>query len=190
VLPVVDPPRGQPQQRPPAGGQREGEAHQVVGVPVRVQPESPREAGAARPSAPLVLTEEGDFWHATVQQLVAQQAIVALVRELALQSQLVARDTGHWMLRVERESLNQPASRERLRAALAAAGHDVNLSVEVGAVGDSPARRNADAAAEKQRAAEEIILNDPFVQSTKHDFPTGWKIISIQPRSTNATNQE
>jgi DNA polymerase-3 subunit gamma/tau len=185
----VDPPRGQPQ-RPPASGQREGDAHQVVGVPVRVQPESPREAGASRPSSPLVLTEEGDFWHATVQQLVAQQAIVALVRELALQSQLVARDTGHWMLRVERESLNQPASRERLRAALAAAGHDVNLSVEVGAVGDSPARRNAAAAAEKQRAAEEIILNDPFVQATKHDFPTGWKIISIQPRSTNATNQE
>jgi len=94
------------------------------------------------------------------------------------------------MLRVERESLNQPASRERLRAALAPAGHDVNLSVEVGAVTDSPARRNAAAAAERQRAAEEIILNDPFVQATKHDFPTGWKIISIQPRSTNPTHQE
>jgi DNA polymerase-3 subunit gamma/tau len=188
VLPVVDPPRS-PQQRAPQGA-RDDDAHQVVGVPVRVQAESPRDAAAARPSAPLVLTEEGDFWHAAVQQLVAQHAVVALVRELALQSQLVARDTGHWMLRVERESLNQPASRERLRAALAAAGHDVNLSVEVGAVTDSPARRNAAAAAEKQRAAEEIILNDPFVQATKHDFPTGWKIISIQPRTTNATNQE
>jgi DNA polymerase-3 subunit gamma/tau len=126
-----------------------------------------------------------------VQQLVAQQAIVALVRELALQSQLVARDTGHWMLRVERESLNQPASRERLRSALLAAGHDVNLGVEVGAVTDSPARRNAAVAAEKQRAAEAIILNDPFVQATRHDFPTGWKIISIQPRTLNpSTHQE
>jgi DNA polymerase-3 subunit gamma/tau len=188
VLPVVDPPRGQPQR--PSNGPRDGESHQVVGVPVRVQPESAREVGAARPSAPLVLTEEGDFWHTTVQQLVAQQAVVALVRELALQSQLVARDTGHWMLRVERESLNQPASRERLRAALAAAGHDVNLSVEVGTVGDSPARRNAAAAAERQRAAEEIILNDPFVQATRHDFPTGWKIISIQPKQPKPTHQE
>ena len=187
VLPVLDPPRGQPQR--PANRARDGDS-QVVGVPVRVQPESPREAAASRPSAPLVLTEEGDFWHATVQQLVAQQTVVALVRELALQSQLVARDTGHWMLRVERESLNQPASRERLRSALLAAGHDVNLSVEVGAVTDSPARRNAAAAAEKQRAAEEIILNDPFVQSTRQDFPTGWKIISIQPRSINPTHQE
>ena len=187
VLPVLDPPRGLPQRR--ANGMRESDS-QLVGVPVRVQPESPREAAGARPSAPPVLTEEGDFWHATVQQLVAQQAIVALVRELALQSQLVARDTGHWMLRVERESLNQPASRERLRAALAAAGHDVNLSVEVGTVGDSPARRNAAAAAEKQRAAEDIILNDPFVQSTRQQFPTGWKIISIQPRSINPNQQE
>ncbi len=187
VLPVLDPPRGQPQR--PAGGPRES-GSQVVGVPVRVQPESPREAAAIRPSAPLVLTEDGDFWHATVQQLVAQQAVMALVRELALQSQLVARDTGHWMLRVERESLNQPASRERLRAALVAAGHDVNLSVEVGAVSDSPARRNAAVAAERQRAAEAIILNDPFVQATRHDFPTGWKIISIQPRQTNPTHQE
>ena len=187
VLPVLDPPRGRPQRL--ASGSPEADP-MVVGVPVRVQPESAREAGAARPTAPLVPTPEGDFWHATVQQLVSQQAIVALVRELALQSQLVARDTGHWMLRVERESLNKPASRERLRVALAAAGHDVNLSVEVGAVTDSPARRNTAAAEARQRAAEEIIRNDPFVLATKHDFPTGWKIISIQPRSTNPTHQE
>ena len=187
VLPVRDPPHHSLQRSAAAVGAADT---QVVGVPVRLQPESAREAASARPLAPLVLTEEGDFWHASVQQLVAQQAVVALVRELALQSQLVARDTGHWMLRVERESLNQPASRERLRAALLASGHDVNLSVEVGAVTDSPARRNAAAAAEKQRAAEEIILNDPFVQSTRQDFPTGWKIISIQPRSPNPTHQE
>ena len=129
-------------------------------------------------------TEEGDFWQATVADLVAREAITALVRELALQSQLVARDQGHWMLRVERESLNQPASRERLRSALQAAGHAVNLSVEVGAVTDSPARRNAAAQAEKQRAAEEIILDDPFVQAMMRDF--GAKIVpgSIKPVST------
>ncbi|MEO8652879.1 MAG: DNA polymerase III subunit gamma/tau C-terminal domain-containing protein, partial [Ramlibacter sp.] len=122
------------------------------------------------------------------RQLVQQEAVIALVRELALQSQLVARDTGHWMLRVERESLNQPASRERLQNALHAAGHAVSLTVEVGAVTDSPARRNQAAAAEKQRAAEEIILNDPFVQETRRDFPTGWKIISIQPKAIPPSN--
>jgi DNA polymerase-3 subunit gamma/tau len=107
------------------------------------------------------------------------------VRELALQSQLVARDQGHWMLRVERESLNQPASRERLRAALQGAGHAVNLSVEVGVVTDSPVRRQAAEQAEKQRAAEEIIRGDPFVQAMMRDFSA--KIVpgSIKPVATN-----
>jgi DNA polymerase III subunit gamma/tau len=149
-------------------------------VPVRVQSESPRESLVATAAA-LVPTEEGGFWHATVADLVAREAVTALVRELALQSQLVARDEGHWMLRVERESLNQPASRERLRSALATAGHAVNLSVEVGPVSDSPARRNAAAAAEKVRAAEEIIRGDPFFQDMMRDF--GAKIVpgSIKP---------
>jgi DNA polymerase-3 subunit gamma/tau len=148
---------------------------------VRQQAESARDAAQSRPATAFVPTEEGDFWHQAVQQLVASEAVTALVRELALQSQLVGRDTGHWMLRVERESLNQPVSRERLQNALLGAGHAVQLSVEVGPVTDSPARRNAAATAEKQRAAEEIILNDPFVQEMMRDF--GAKIVpgSIKP---------
>jgi len=179
VLPVVEPSPPRPQQRPESdpNGRPTGE---VVGVPVRVQSESPREAAAVAP-ATVVPTEEGDFWHATVSDLVAREAVTALVRELALQSQLVGRDEGHWMLRVERESLNQPASRERLQNALQAVGHAVKLNVEVGSVTDSPARRNAAAAAEKQRAAEAVILADPFVQDMMRDF--GAKIVpgSIKP---------
>jgi DNA polymerase-3 subunit gamma/tau len=137
------------------------------------------------PAASFTPTPEGDFWHSQVEQLVAAEAITALVRELALQSQLIARDEGHWMLRVERESLNQPTSRERLRAALKAAGHDVALGVEVGPVSDSPARRNAHAAAQRQQAAEQIILNDPFVQDMVRNF--GAKIVpgSIKPVMKN-----
>jgi DNA polymerase-3 subunit gamma/tau len=177
VLPVVDSAQARgPRAAPPLGRP----AGDVVGVPVRTQQESPRDA-AARPNTDFVATEEGDFWHATVQQLAAAEAITALVRELALQSQLVARDTGHWLLRLERESLNQPVARERLQGALHAAGHAVTLSVEIGAVTDSPARRNAAAAAERQRAAEEVIHNDPFVQQMMRDF--GARIVpgSIKP---------
>ena len=152
-------------------------------VPVRIQGDSRIEAAASSQAsqALLVPTEEGGFWYATVQELVAAESIAALVRELALQSQLVARDTDQWLLRVERESLNQPASRERLAAALQARGHAVTLSVEVGRVSDSPARRNAAAAAERQLAAERIIFEDPFVQSMMRDF--GAKIVpgSIKP---------
>jgi DNA polymerase-3 subunit gamma/tau len=187
VLPVVEP-REARAQRPmsatPAPAVNARPAAEVVGVPVRVQAESPREAAAAA-AATVVPTEEGEFWHTTVAELVAREAITALVRELALQSQLVGRDQGHWLLRVERESLNQPASRERLQAALHAAGHVVSLSVEVGTVTDSPARRNAAAAAQRQRAAEEIILGDPFVQDMMRDF--GAKIVpgSIKPAANN-----
>jgi DNA polymerase-3 subunit gamma/tau len=112
----------------------------------------------------LVPTEEGAFWHATVTGLVATEAITALVRELALQSQLVARDTDQWLLRVERESLNQNSTRERLAQALQAAGPSGAAGGRGGRVTDSPARRNAAAAAERQLAAERIIFEDPFVQ--------------------------
>ncbi|MDB5859139.1 MAG: dnaX [Ramlibacter sp.] len=174
VLPVVEPRQAPPRQGPPPA-----QGNDVVGVPVRVQPEPLREAATAM--AAVTPTPEGDFWQATVQQLVESEAITALVRELALQAQLVGRDEGHWMLRVERESLNQPASRERLKNALQAAGHAVEITVEVGSVSDSPARRNAHAAWQRQQAAEQIILNDPFVQQMQRDF--GAKIVpgSIKP---------
>ena len=155
--------------------------NKVLAMPVRQQPES-RADMALSPTAPVLIPdEEGDFWHATVQQLVAAEAITAMVRELALQSQLVARDTDQWLLRVERETLNQPGSRERLSTALRQAGFDVTLAVEIGRVTDCPARRNTAASEERQRAAEKIILNDPFVQAMMHEF--GAKIVpgSIKP---------
>ena len=153
----------------------------VLAVPVRQQTES-RADMALSPAAPLLIPDaEGDFWHATVQQLVAAEAITAMVRELALQSQLVARDTDQWLLRVERETLNQPGSRERLTQALRNAGFEIKLVVEIGRITDCPARRNAAASQEKQRAAEQIILDDPFVQAMMRDF--GAKIVpgSIKP---------
>ncbi|NVO05077.1 MAG: DNA polymerase III subunit gamma/tau [Rhodoferax sp.] len=153
----------------------------VLAMPVRQPPES-RVDQALSPAAPVLIPdEEGDFWHATVQQLVAAEAITAMVRELALQSQLVARDTDQWLLRVERETLNQPGSRERLATALRNAGFAVTLAVEIGRVTDCPARRNTAASEEKQRAAEKIILGDPFVQAMMRDF--GAKIVpgSIKP---------
>jgi DNA polymerase-3 subunit gamma/tau len=158
------------------------DADSIVAIPVRIQADSRTEATAGH-SQPQVLqpSEEGEFWHATVQQLTTAEVITALVRELALQSQLVARDTDQWVLRVERESLNQSGTRERLAAALQANGHPVSLVVEIGRVTDSPARRNAAMAAERQLAAEKIIFDDPFVQTMMRDF--GAKIVpgSIKP---------
>ena len=125
----------------------------------------------------------GDFWSHTVNQLVAAEAVAALTRELALQAQLIARTDGVWQLRVERESLSQNAAREKLQLALqsALAEENIRLFVEVGAINDSPARRNTAALAERQRAAEASIHNDPFVQDMIRDW--GAKIVpgSIKP---------
>ena len=153
----------------------------VLAMPVRQQAESHADMALSQVAPVLIPDEEGDFWHATVQQLVAAEAITAMVRELALQSQLVARDTDQWLLRVERETLNQPGSRERLTQALRNAGFEIKLAVEIGRITDCPARRNAAASQEKQRAAEKVILDDPFVQAMMRDF--GAKIVpgSIKP---------
>jgi len=147
-------------------------------TPLRVQTLPVRQATEpTQKLAPktLVLTEEGHFWTETVRRLISAEAISALVRELALQSQLIARDTDQWHLRIESESLNQGVARERLQAALHAAGHSVKLVVEIGKVSDSPAQRNAAALAEKQKAAEDLIHADPLVQAMVQDF--GAKIV-------------
>ena len=158
----------------------------VLAIPVRQAPEpgarlQPQAAEAGRPASRFTPTEEGEVWHAAVQQLIASEAITALVRELALQSQLVARDGEHWLLRVERESLNQPATRERLRAALAAAGFAQQISVELGVVIDSPARRNAAIENARQQRAQDIVMNDPFVQTMVREFDARVVPGSIKP---------
>ena len=158
-------------------------ATDIVAVKVRDTAEEaqpPRPVPAADPR-PVQATGEGDFWHALVQELVAREAIAALVRELALQSQLVARESGQWTLRIERESLGNPGVRDRLQAALADAGHAVRLQIEVGPVTDSPSRRNAIAAAQRMKAAEALLMADPLVQEMMRDF--GARIVpsSIKP---------
>ena len=144
---------------------------QVKILPVR-QASEPTDRTAPKV---LVATQEGHFWTQTVRQLVASEAVTALVRELALQSQLIARDTDQWHLRIDSESLNQGSARERLQAALNAAGFAVKLVVEIGKVTDSPAQRNAADLAEKQKAAEELIHSDPMVQAMVQNF--GAKIV-------------
>jgi len=149
----------------------------AVAAPAPVPPPVSAQAPAGPPSA----LELGDFWHQTVMALVQAEAIAALVRELALQSALVGRSDDRWTLRVPNAALAQATTRDRLQAALQQAGHAVSLVTEIGAVDDSPSRRLAAAAAERQRQAEALMLQDPLVQALQRDF--GGKIVtgSIQP---------
>ncbi|MEI2813194.1 MAG: DNA polymerase III subunit gamma/tau [Burkholderiaceae bacterium] len=172
-------------------------ATKMVAIPVRVQSEPSGRTeqrterssiNAAIAPAELVLTPEGDMWHSMVQQLLAAESIAALVRELALQSQLLARTVNDapqphdWLLRIERESLSQSGTPEKLQMALASIGQSVRLSIEIGPASDTPAKRIAAAAAEKQRMAQEIITQDDYVQKLMRDF--GAKIV---PNSIHIT---
>jgi DNA polymerase III subunit gamma/tau len=144
----------------------------------------PAPAGATPPPVELVRTPLGDTWSTVVGQLVASEAVIALARELALQSELRAQDGSVWTVRVERQSLNQPAACEKLQAALQALpGGDatLRLQVEVGPVADTPARRITAAQIERQRQAEEAIHGDAFVQDMVRDW--GARIVpgSIKP---------
>jgi DNA polymerase III subunit gamma/tau len=125
-------------------------------------------------------SDDGAFWLETVNALIARELIAALVRELALQSQLVARDTDsqppRWLLRVERESLTQMSTRERLQAALAQLGHEVHIDLEGGVVSDSPARRLHAAVARRQRAAERLVQADGYVQQLQTQW--GARVVS------------
>ena len=127
-----------------------------------------------------------DTWHRTVNQLVAADSVAALTRELALQSELRSQSGGTWLLRVERESLNQPAARDKLQAVLQTALGEpaLRLAVELGSVTATPARCNAAALAERQKAAEALIHGDPFVQDMVRNW--GAKIVpgSIKSVST------
>ncbi|WP_180684116.1 DNA polymerase III subunit gamma/tau [Tepidicella baoligensis] len=132
---------------------------------------------------PVSSPESGDlsdFWHRVVSTLMEREAVTALTRELALQSQLVQRTDDCWTLRIGNPALAQAGSRERLQAALSAHGWPVRIEVESGPVQDTPARRHAAAAEARLRAAEESLRADPFVQSMMRDF--GGKIVpgSIQ----------
>ena len=153
----------------------------VAPVPIRqvMQSSGPTQESANEVS--LQCTEEGEFWMALVQQLVDAQSIQSLTRELALQSQLVARDEGAWLLRIERESLRAGQTREKLQEALAGLGHPVALTLEMGRVTDSPAKRLAHAARVRLLSAQQTIEQDPYVQQLMHRYDA--KIVqgSIQP---------
>jgi DNA polymerase III subunit gamma/tau len=135
---------------------------------------------------PLLLqpTPLGERWAGIVAMLEQGQLITALVRELAVQAELIEQHDGAaplWRLRVERESV---PLRDKLQAALAAALGitTLRLELEAGAVQDTPARRSAAEKQRRQQEAEQIIQDDPLVRDMLAQFKTA-RIVpgSIKP---------
>jgi DNA polymerase-3 subunit gamma/tau len=153
----------------------------ITPVPIRSAPQNASLALDRNIEIQPQWTPEGDFWMGVVQDLIKAQSIQSLSRELALQSQLVARDDNAWLLRIERESLRSGQTQQKLQDALAQSGHGVTLSLEMGRVTDSPAKRMAHAEQQKQLKARQAIEQDPYVQQLISRYDA--KIVpgSIQP---------
>ena len=139
------------------------------------------------PPVPLVPTALGERWAGIVAMLEQRQLITALVRELALQAELIAQGDAAaplWRLRVERESLRTAALRDKLQAALVEALGMAGLQLELqsGVALDTPARRIAAEKQRRQQEAEQIIHDDPLVQEMLAQFKTA-RIVpgSIKP---------
>ena len=154
-----------------------------------IEPDLPPARPATAPPAPqLQTTPLGDQWAAVIRPLVAAGAVAALVRELALQAELLAvaavpAGGRCWRLAVERETLRNPALAAKLASALQEAlGEPVQIEVVVGLPQDSIARRDSAAREAAQQAAEQLIQNDPVVRALMAQFRTA-RIVpgSIKP---------
>ncbi|MCE4553412.1 DNA polymerase III subunit gamma/tau [Pelomonas cellulosilytica] len=142
---------------------------------------------AREPEAPrrveLRETPEGSRW----AERVAAASIVGMTGELARQAQALGCETVNgrelWRLRVERESLRQPALVAKLEAAL-----DAKLEIEAGVAEDSIALRTVARIEAQQRAAEELAATHPMTRTLLSQFPSA-RILpgSVQPVLTPST---
>ena len=140
-------------------------------------------ASTAGSDVQLSPTPLGERWAGLVKRL----SLVALARELALQAECIVFDEQAEppliRLKVERESLRQPALKDKLQAALAALlERPVAIEVESGVAQDSPALRDAAQAQARQRQTEQFVFQDPLVQQLLAQFKTA-RIVpgSIKP---------
>ncbi|MCV2359110.1 DNA polymerase III subunit gamma/tau [Paucibacter sp. TC2R-5] len=130
-------------------------------------------ASTAGADVALHPTPLGERWAEQIRPM----GLLALTRELAVRSECVAveeqGETLLWRLRVERESLRQPALKDKLQAALAAfLQRPVLIELEAGVAHDSPALRDAAQVQARQRAVEQIVVQDPLAQQLLAQFKT------------------
>jgi len=145
------------------------------------EPAAPRAAPqtVAPPPAlpPFERTELGTRWYALIGRCAEAGKLVAMVRALAMQSELFHCDaegeSPTWRLRVNLETLRNPALADKLAAILRElTGQNLQLAVEMGDPQDTPLKRDAAEADRKQRAAIDEIQSDATVRALLAQFQT------------------
>ncbi len=127
-----------------------------------------------------------EAWHGIVADLIARDLIAAVVKEFALNTELVEQTETHWTLRCDKETLLQGSAKERLQTALSQLPQVAQigapqLELVLSAAPDTPAARAAQFAAAKLQAAQEAFANDAELQGLMKAF--GGTIVagSIKP---------
>ena len=167
----TDRPGSAPERRdsPPAG------RAEAPGGDRGATPDARAEAGARMPlSTP-------EHWH----ELVACLKIGGIASQLAHNCELVSWDGRNLHLKLD-PSCNQlrvTSSEERFKRAIEEIlGVPVRLQIEVDRPErETPAQRRVREAAERQRAAEEVLMGDPLVQAVREQFSAEWVPGSIKP---------
>ena len=153
---------------------------EIVVAPIENRPQ--REKMAAPPFA---LHPVGD-WDGDWPALTAQLPLRGVVQQLAWQTELQAatRD-GNCIdlhLRCELETLCSPQNMEKMVAALSEFfGLTARIKSEIGLVWHTAHARAEAARAARQREAEQVIRNDPFVQALMREFGASVVPDSIHP---------
>jgi DNA polymerase III subunit gamma/tau len=149
-------------------------ASTLMAVPIREQGE-----GSSRLDSRIAAVAPDahhEAWVQLVQQLLDAQAVQGLAQQLAVQSQCVQKGAAHLTLRITQPSLKSDSTRDELQAALQNLGRSEALVIEVGPVQDSWAKRNTAKLEARQKQAEALITQDPWVQSLVADW--GAKIVA------------
>ncbi|MFO1408659.1 MAG: DNA polymerase III subunit gamma/tau [Steroidobacteraceae bacterium] len=160
----------------PAGGRAAGAGSATSAAPARAAP-----AAATEPSAPRAAPAPDD-WSAVVGQLGQGP-----VSQLAAHCVPAGRANGIVRLRLDPagESFNRPQLVERLAQALGQVyGEPVRVEIAIGPAptGEAtPAQRQAIAADERLRAAEQAIDADPAVRAMRDTFGATVQPGSIRP---------
>ncbi|MBC7663623.1 MAG: hypothetical protein H7276_07475 [Caulobacter sp.] len=140
-------------------------------------PRAPAQQVAAPPALPqFERTPLGTKWYGLIQQLADAGKLIAMVRALAMQSELMACEPGDvptWRLRVTLETLRNPALADKLAGILRElTGESLQLAVEMGNAQDPPPKRDAAEADRRQRAAIDEIHSDATVRALLAQFQT------------------
>ncbi|MDP3843367.1 MAG: DNA polymerase III subunit gamma/tau [Oxalobacteraceae bacterium] len=149
---------------------------------------APPQPAVVVPAAPEWQPLPGLDWDGNWPLLAAALPVRGVVQQLALQSELVTaasdNDGNVLHLRVPMATLQSSGSVDKLTAALSAHfGRPLRVTTEIGAVVHTASAQAKATQAERQRAAQATIENDPFVQTMMREFGATIVPGSVKPIS-------